>query len=192
MRLQMKVTLYQDEIHTLLKMMWQHLHLVEMLPASQPNFGWIKSQKLWRWLWVGIIAMVRMTPILATLSLVSKEGKCGRGACDPTKPDHGEQNTGHSKAQFVAQFVHGSKYICTVEQCITAHGVHFTTRSTHMHRKAVCTLVLQCWMRGEGGKAGGRSEWNADAPFLDDIHALRLDHYNPLTYIFIVMEFKDN
>ena len=99
--------------------------------------------------------MVRMTPILATLSLVSKEGKCGRGASDPTKPDHGEQNTGHSKAQFVAQFVHGSKYICTVEQCITAHGVHFTTRSTHMHRKAVCTLVLQCWMRGEGGKASG-------------------------------------
>ena len=187
--------------------MWQHLHLVERLPASQPNFDWIESQKLWRWLWAGIIAMVRMTPILAE-----------HFPWCPKKASVAEEHlirltqgtAQHSKAVYI---LHGSLYTYKLYSLsLNRVFVHFTACTTHCkakhrtaqksnstakhmvntyHRKAVVTLVLQCWTRAEGGKAGGRSKWNADAPFLDDTHALRLDHYNPLTYIFIVIKFKE-
>ena len=63
---------------------------------------------------------------------------------------------------------------CIVYRTLTA--IHTTQNEVHK--------VYQ----STGWEEGKRSEWNADAPFLDSTHGPRLDHYNPLTYIFIIVK----
>ena len=88
--------------------------------------------------------MVRMTPILATLSLVSKEGKCGRGASDPNNPDYGEHTAQQSSEHCTLCKEHGSLYMVFTSQRVlhtaqqireqhsnrTAHGAHIAQKSS--------------------------------------------------------------
>ena len=93
------------------------------------------------------------------------------------------------------QFVHGVHFTACTAHCTAnqrAAQQSYSSWCTHSTEKQCVNLYSSVGWEQRVGRGGGRSEWNADAPFLDDIHALRLDHYNPLTYIFIVMKFKED